>query len=416
MKFFCLFLCFTAFSTAFPAQAPDGAFAPLAPHPRRFCINDFGATSGGAGKCTAAFARAVSAAASAGGGEVVVPPGEWLTGAIELKSGVTLRVEKGATVVFTDDIADYPEITTPHEGREIAWPCPLIGAKGAERIAVTGGGTLACRTEKWWPKDFWKGDRRKAERRPHFMTFDRCRDVTLDGFTIRESPCWTIHLYCSTNVTVRNLDVAAHGPNSDGIDIESSCDVLLENCRFEQEDDVICFKSGRDEEGRARNIPTERVTVRNCTAHSGHALFALGSELSGGLRDIVLEDCRVDGGVERLFRIKTNPLRGGYIRNVRARRIRAKDVSDAVVSVRNDYYCISGVGMYCWTPELGIGRQLCETEISDVSVEDVAVESAGRRHEIRWIGEKPLSGLRTENVCVDSVHAPDLLEGCHDDF
>ena len=374
-------------------------------HADSFPIADFGAEAGGAAKCTAAFARAVDAAAKAGG-KVVVPPGEWLTGAIELKSGVTLHVEKGATVVFTDDPEDYPDTLTAHEGRVLNWPSPLIGAKDSERVGVTGEGLLTCRTERWWSKDFWNGDRRKAAKRPHFMTFDNCRDVTLDGFTLRESPCWTIHLFCVDGAVVRNLDVAAHGPNCDGIDIESSCNVLVEKCRFDQGDDAICIKSGRDAEGRRRNRPSQDILIRDCTVAHGHTLLGIGSELSGGIRNVRMENCRVDGEVWRFLRVKTNPARGGFVENVAMENVNGGTATKEIFALETDYF---------WKQESKRNPEIVHTRIKGIYMKDVVADSAERieRRSVKY-GPPPedvvLENVRTGGRPLPKDAVPDALQ------
>ena len=356
-----------------------------------FSIADFGAKSDGVVKCTDAFAKAIDAAANSGGGKVVVPPGKWLTGHVELKTDVTLHVEKGATVLFSDDLEDYAEVVTPHEGIERKWLQPLIGAKNAERVGITGEGVFTCRTERWWSKDFWKGDRRKAAKRPHFMTFDRCRDVTLDGFTLRESPCWTIHLFCVDKAVVRNLDVAAHGPNCDGIDIESSSDVLVENCRFDQGDDAICIKSGRNAEGRKLNRPSRDILIRNCTVAHGHTLLGIGSELSGGIRNVRMENCRVEGEVWRFLRVKTNPARGGFVENVVMENVSGGTATEEIFSIETDYF---------WKQESKRNPEVVYTRIDGIRLKDIVVDAAKRieRRSVK-LGPPPENDI-LENVRV----------------
>ena len=364
-----------------------------------FRIDSYGARTDGT-KCTAAFADALKAAVAAGGGRIVVPKGEWLTGPIDLASRVTLHLEEGATLLFTDDPADYPLVSTPHNG----WICklhkPLVEARDAEQVGITGKGLLTCRTERWWSPNFWKGDRRQLKERPHFILFWNCRDVLMDGFTVRESPRWTIHLYRCAGVTVRNLDVAAHGPNSDGIDIEHTRDVLLENCTFEQNDDAICFKAGRDAFGRQVGIPTENVKVRNCTISTGHTMFGFGSELSAGIRNVDIADCRVTGKVDNVFRFKTNPLRGGFVENVRIRNIKVADGGANVLNFTNTYF---------FDPKKVKGRELVPTRVSDIDIADVEVDKAERVVRVEASEDNPLKRIKFKNVRVHAAAKPDIV-------
>ena len=150
--------------------------------------------------------------------------------------------------------------------------------------------------------------------RPGFIQFNRCTDVRLEGVKIRESPFWTIHLLCCDGATVRGVDSFATCKNSDGIDIESSRNVLVEDCVFEQGDDAVAIKSGLNHEGRRRASPSENIVIRNCVVNEGHAMLSIGSELSGGIRNVLMEDCRSDSDIDKVFFIKTNPERGGFSR------------------------------------------------------------------------------------------------------
>ena len=208
---------------------------------------------------------------------------------------------------------------------------PLVSAIGATNVSVTGRGTFEARVGYWHSPGFRKRGR------PQFFHFGNCRHVALDGFRIRNSPNWTIHMFCTDDVTIRNLDVRCKGPNTDGIDLESVQGALIENCRLDQGDDGFCMKSGRNREGRLRARPTRDVTIRNCTVVNGHTLLGIGSELSGGIENIRLEDCTVEGEVWRVLFIKTNPARGGYVRNVTVRNVKAARAKCSILEIMPDY-------------------------------------------------------------------------------
>ena len=306
---------------------------------REFSIVDYGAKP--EAKCTEAFDRAFAACAAAGGGRIIVPDGKWLTGGIRFRSNCDLHLADGATVEFADDLEDrLPAVHTSWEGVECLNWSPLVYAYDVTNVAITGGGTFAPRMDRWRE---WAGrppshqaatellyhwcstnaplavrDLTKvpgSQMRPHLIQFNRAKGVLLDGFRIREAPFWTIHLYHSENCIVRNLDVYAHGHNNDGVDVEMTKDVLIENCTFDQGDDGVVLKAGRNQDAWRLNRPTENVEVRNCRLVNGHTLLGLGSELSGGIRNVHLTDCTVSD-VYRILFVKTNRRRGGFVENV----------------------------------------------------------------------------------------------------
>jgi polygalacturonase len=290
---------------------------------------------------------------------VVVPPGEFLTGPIHLKSRVNLHVSAGATVRFSRDPAAYlPVVLTRWEGIELMNYSPLVYAYEQESIAVTGEGTLDGQAGPgdWWP---WKRtdgphsqkpgrDRlfRQAEEgmpvaermfgdggylRPQFVQPYRCANVLIEGVTIRNSPMWVIHPVLSRNVVVRNVKVVSAGPNSDGCDPESSTDVLIEDSLFDTGDDCIAIKSGRNADGRRLAAPSERIVVRGCRMRAGHGGVTIGSEVSGGVRDVFVLKCTMNSpDLERGIRIKTNAMRGGVVENVFVRDVEIGEVGSAV--------------------------------------------------------------------------------------
>ena len=338
---------------------------------RDFAITEFGAVEGGAAPATEAVRAAVEAAHAAGGGRVVVPPGVFLTGPVHLRSNVELHVSDGATLRFSTDPDDYlPAVHTRWEGVELMNYSPLIYAFEQENVAVTGGGTLDGQAggEAWWTwKGPWKDNRhgwtegmpqqraardclfQQAENgvpvadrvygdggylRPSFVEFYRCRNVLIEGVTVVRSPMWLLHPTLCTNVTVRGVTARSHGPNNDGCNPESCTDVLIEGCTFDTGDDCVALKSGRNADGRRLGVPIQNVVVRDCTMRDGHGGVVIGSEMSGGARNVFAERCRMDSpNLERVLRIKTNSIRGGFVEGVYVRDITTGQVADAVVRV-----------------------------------------------------------------------------------
>lgn len=321
------------------------------------------------------------------GGRVVVPAGEWLTGPIHLRSNVCLYLSEGATVRHVDNPDLYlPAVPTSWEGMECYNYSPLIYAYGCENVGIAGPGTVAPYMDLWktWFRrpqphldalkslyemaayDVPVEQRRMAygenHLRPHLIQFNRCRNVSLQDFKIRESPFWTIHLYHCDGAVARGLDVRAHGHNNDGIDIEMTSNVLVENCVFDQGDDAVVIKSGRNHDAWRLNKPTENVVVRNCKIVKGHVLLGIGSEISGGIRNVYMHNCEATDSVFRLMFVKTNHRRGAFVENIYMDSVRAhamqrvleidanvlyqwKDLvqtyKDSVTDIRN--ICISNV-------------------------------------------------------------------------
>lgn len=305
---------------------------------RDFDVTRFGAVPGGEADCTSAFKSAIEACHDAGGGRVEVPAGIYLSGPIHLKSRVNLHVSEGATIRFTTNTAAYmPVVFTRFECIELMNYSAPIYALGQTDIAITGKGTLDGQGEVWhrWIKR-WEADIRTLvdmarrgvpvnERvfgegktlRPNFIQPVRCNNVLIEDVRVINSPMWTINpVYC-TNVTVRRVTVETDGPNTDGCNPDSCTDVLIENCVFSNGDDCIAIKSGRDEDGRRVNIPSENIVIRDCVFKNGHGGVTMGSETAGGIRNVYAERCHFDSpDLDMAMRFKTNPARGGYIENI----------------------------------------------------------------------------------------------------
>lgn len=333
-------------------------------------VANFGAIADDESDDLPAFVNAIAQCNADGGGKVVVPAGKYvLNGPIHMKSNVHLAFEDGAIVAFSNDPNDYlPAVYTRWEGAELYNYSPLIYAYEQENIAITGPALLDGQADEthWWP---WKGGRWqqggqdvlesrdlliKYNReevpvdqrvfgeghtlRPNFLQPYKCTNVYIEGITLTNSPMWVVHPVLCENVIVENVTVDSHGPNNDGCNPESCRDVLIQNCHFDTGDDCIALKSGRNQDGRRIGRPTENVIIRNCRMKDGHGGVVIGSEVSGGCRNIFAEDCMMDSpNLDRAIRVKTNRSRGGVIENLHFRNIEVGEVDEAVVKVNMRY-------------------------------------------------------------------------------
>jgi polygalacturonase len=322
---------------------------------RDFEVTKFGAVGDGRTSCTKAFAEATAACAKAGGGRVVVPAGKYFTGPIHLRSGVNLHVAEGAELIFSDKLEDYlPVVLVRVGGIELYNYSPLIYARDCTNIAVTGKGKLNGNAKRWWE---WKSSETKlgfemgakgvpVEQRifgkpefcirPSFLSFVSCTNILLEDFTIGSGPNWTVHpIYCQ-NTTIRGIHVLTDGPNNDGIDPDSCRDMLIENCVFDTGDDCVVLKSGYNEDGWRVGRPTENVIMRNCSSKRGHGGLVIGSEMSGGVRNVFMENCQFEG-TDRAIRIKSRADRGGVVEHIYARNLKVKNMQREVVILNMDY-------------------------------------------------------------------------------
>jgi polygalacturonase len=300
---------------------------------------------------------------------------------------------------------------------------PLVYAYEQENVAITGKGTLDGRAsdENWWQwKRTQRGDVRRlgemgdegvpvSERvfgagkhlRPNMIQFYKCKNVLIEGVTIKNSPMWHIHPVLSTNVTVRNVKVAGHGPNNDGCNPESSKDVLIENCSFDTGDDCIAIKAGRNNDGRRVNVPSENIVIRNCTMRDGHGGVVIGSETSGGTRNVFAENCTMDSPhLDRALRIKTNSVRGGTIENIYLRNITIGQVAEAVLKI-NFQYGEGDAGPF--TPI-----------VRNIDMENVTSGKSRYALSISGYERSPITGIHLTNCTFDNVERPNVLVGVKD--
>ncbi|WP_324719947.1 glycoside hydrolase family 28 protein [Salinimicrobium sp. HB62] len=329
-------------------------------------ITEFGAQAGGIFKNTEAFKKAISEVNSKGGGRVVIPRGIWLTGPIELKSNINLHLEDGALLLFSRDFDDYSLVQTSFEGLNTFRNVSPINANGVENIAITGTGTIDGNGDAWRPvkkskmtANQWKTllksggvvsddgkmwfpsevsklgydlstdqnvpdlkgieehQKVKDYLRPVMVSIVNSNRILLDGPTFQNSPAWNIHPLMSEDIIIRNINVRNpwYSQNGDGLDLESCKNVLVYNNTFDVGDDAICFKSGKNKDGRDRGIPTENVVVKNNIVYHGHGGVVVGSEMSGGVKNVHISNCTFMG-TDVGLRFKSTRGRGGVVENI----------------------------------------------------------------------------------------------------
>ena len=349
---------------------------------KAYAITKYGAkATNTAAQNQKAIQKTIDLCSKKGGGRVVIPAGQtFLTGAITLKDGVNLHVEEGAVLEFAFEPELYPIVETSWEGLECFNLSPCVYAFKAKDIAITGKGTIdgGGSNDTWWP---WNGNPRfgwkegmisqriesrprllkngedgipmyneKGERspervfgpkdglRPQLVSFNKCEGILLEDITLLRSPFWVIHPLHSTDITVRRVKMINDGPNGDGCDPECCDRVLIEDCFFNTGDDCIAIKSGRNRDGRERNMPSKNIIIRRCEMKNGHGGVVVGSEISGGCQNVFAHDCVMDSPeLERVLRIKTNSCRGGIIENINMRNIKVGVCKESVLKINLDY-------------------------------------------------------------------------------
>jgi polygalacturonase len=284
--------------------------------PRGLCVLELGAVGDGQSDCTAALQQAIYACAAAGGGTVVIPAGNYVTGTLWLANHVTLHLEAGATLLGAVDPAAYPLWVSKWEGANIAPAyAPLIAGEGLSNIAITGRGTIDGRGQFWW--DLF-GQGKLKSTRPSLVRLVDCRDVLIDGITLLNSPRWTLVPTASDNVTITRVTIRnpPDSPNTDGVNPDSCSNVHISDCHIDVGDDCISIKSGSEEDGRAHLRPCQNVTISNCTMLHGHGGVVIGSEVSGGVRNVAISNC-VFCGTDRGIRLKSRRGRGNAVEDLR---------------------------------------------------------------------------------------------------
>lgn len=410
-----------------------------------FNIIKYGAKPDGITLNTVAINNAILKCSKQGGGVVLIPKGYWLTGPIKLQSNVNLHIEKNALLQFSKNFDDYKIIEGNYEGKPSARnESPIMGTnlnnvaitgqgvidgngdawrmirksdltEGEWKVKIASGGVLSDDQKSWYPSlKNKKGHDEKSSvllgpgiklqdfepikdfLRPNLLVLSNCKNVLLEGLTFQNSPAWNLHPLMCKNLTIRNVFVKnpASAQNGDGVDVESCKNVLIENSVFDVGDDAICIKSGKDEEGRKRGIPTENVIIRNNTVYKGHGGFVVGSEMSGGARNIFVYDCTFMG-TDKGIRFKTTRGRGGVVENIFIKDINMVDIAQEAI-----YF-----DMYYWVKSpaanevVKIPAVTVETPIfKDVFIENVTCNGADKGIFVRGIPEMPISNIHMKNL------------------
>lgn len=394
-------ICASAVAEVRPLRIAGAPFeltvAEWTPPSRRFPITDFGAVPEGP-PVTEAIERAVAKAHAAGGGRVFIPDGRWICGAFRLKGNVALELADGAVLHFPDDPEVVMRQAPKADGRPVLTRRALVGAEGCTNVAVIGKGAFEVETA-YWHDNFLEGyfaGAKKLFPRPQFLQFRTCGNVRLEGFTVRGSPGWTLHLLMCDDVVLRDVTSVCSGPNSDGLDLDSCNRVLVERCSLDQGDDCFTIKSGLNEEGRRRNRPSQNIVIRNCRAVNGHSLLGIGSEVSGGIRNVFMSDCEIVNECWRFLYVKTSPVRGGFVENVELRNCRGRRAT-SVFDLEM---------MYDGNPVKELNRALERrfvTKIGNVRVRNVVCGEAKRGVRVIGDGELPPADIRVENVRIGRV-------------
>lgn len=413
---------------------------------------------------TTAIQQSIDQLHKKGGGVVLVPAGLWLTGPVELKSNINLHIAVGATLLFTTDFTQYKLVPTDWEGLPQMRNQSPISATNAVNIAITGkgivdgngdvwrmvkkdkltasqweklvksGGLLSEDKKTWYPnagslkgaamknpgaispeKTMADYEGVKDFLRPNMVVFTKCKNILMEGVIFQNSPAWCLHPLMSENLTVRNITVKNpwYAQNGDGIDVESCKNVLIENSVFDVGDDALCMKSGRDADGRKRAMPTENVTIRGCVVYASHGGFVIGSEMSGGAKNMHISNCTFIGSDIGL-RFKTTRGRGGVVENIYINNIHMKDiVGDAILF--DMYYMAKDP-----VPLAGEVRELPKTEFKPVDettpvfknfyISNVYVNGAAKGIFVRGLPEMPVQNIVLENMVLQANKGIEMQE------
>jgi polygalacturonase len=428
-------------------------------------IKTFGAVPDGHTLNTKKINAVVDALAKKGGGVVLVPAGLWLTGPVVLKSNINLHLTAGATLLFTKDFNQYPLVQANWEGLPQMRNQSPISAIDAVNIAITGkgiidgngdawrmvkkdklnethwkklvasGGVLSDDKKTWYPSEkSLKGskmppnpgqittdrdaayyDSIKDFLRPNLLLLTNCKYVLLEGITFQNSAAWCLHPLMSEHITVRNIFVRNpwYAQNGDGIDVESCKNVLIENSVFDVGDDALCMKSGRDTEGRKRGMPTENVIIRDCTVYASHGGFVIGSEMSGGARNIYVSKCTFIG-TDIGLRFKTTRGRGGIVENIFIRDIYMKDIPAEAILFDMYYMAKDPVALQ------GEKRELPKAEFKPVDettpqfrnfhISNVFCNGAEKGIFVRGLPEMHVKNVVLENMVLQADKGIDVQE------
>ncbi|QIK58422.1 glycoside hydrolase family 28 protein [Dysgonomonas sp. HDW5A] len=427
-------------------------------------IKDFGGIGDGIALNTQAFAKAIDALAAKGGGQLTVPPGVWLTGPIVFKSNINLHLEDKSIILFSPDKDLYPLVETVFEGLDTRRCQSPISGKNLINVAITGSGAIDGNGHYWRPlkkqkvsDSFWKsatskggvfkradywmpsaqylhGDtisnmnvprnlKTEAEwasvrdfLRPVMISFQQCKNVYLQGVIFQNSPAWNIHPFMCENVILDGVQVRnpSYAQNGDGVDLESCKNAIIVNSTFDVGDDGICIKSGKDEDGLKRNIPCENVIVDNCTVFKGHGGFVVGSEMSGGVRNISVSNCQFLG-TDVGLRFKSSRGRGGVVENIYITNVSMIDISTEPIHL-NLYY---GGKSVVETLEDNDAEPLTEVippvdittpTFRNIFIKDVTCSKARKAMYFYGLPEHNIDNINVENVVIHSQLGAEIME------
>ncbi|BAV04523.1 Pectate lyase superfamily protein [Filimonas lacunae] len=429
-----------------------------------FNITRYGAKPDGVTLNTQAINGAIDACSKKGGGVVVVPGGFWLTGPIVLKNNVNLHLQANALVQFTKDFSQYPLVKGNWEGLDQMRNQSPLSADNQQNIAITGAGIIDGGGDAWrqvkkdkltdtqWKKLVASGgvvsednriwypseQNQKASKmknpgeitadktpefyqsikdflRPNLLVFTNCKTILLEGVTFQNSPAWNLHPLMCQDLTLRNVYVKNpwYAQNGDGIDLESCKNVLIEGSTFDVGDDGICIKSGRDEAGRKRGMPTENVIVRNCAVYHAHGGFVIGSEMSGGARNIYVSDCSFIG-TDIGLRFKTTRGRGGVVENIYCSNIVMKDIPGEAILFDMYYAAQDPVPLAGEKRDAPKVQLLPVTEATPVFrgfyIKDVVCDGASKAIFIRGLPEMNISDIYLSNLVLKAEKGIDIQE------
>nr|WP_315196858.1 glycoside hydrolase family 28 protein [uncultured Flavobacterium sp.] len=403
---------------------------------KTYNILQYGAQSNTTFDNTEAITKAIQECSKNGGGIVLVPKGKYLSHAIHLESNVNFHLDKDAEILFSTNPKDYyPLVHTSFEGTELMNYSPLVYAFQKKNVAITGEGTLngQASSENWWPwcsseQYGWKkGTPSQADPlnrlrlvemaennipvserifgeghylRPNFVEFFECKNVLIQNINIINAPFWVIHPIKSENLIVDGVNINSHGPNNDGCDPEYSKNIIIKNCTFNTGDDCIAIKSGRDADGRRVGMKSENIIVQNCNMFDGHGGVTIGSEISGGVSNVFVENCKMDSpNLDIAIRLKTNSKRGGLIENFYVRNIQVGQVKEAVLKV-DMFYNVHGNQNGNFIPR-----------IENIYLENVKVKNGGKYSILaKGYKESPIKNITFKDVIIENVNQPYSVE------
>jgi polygalacturonase len=374
-------------------------------------VTKLGAKGDSVSNAKPAFDKAMALCKKNNGGTIIVPKGIYtINGPIHFVSNVNLHLEDGAKIRFGSNPKDYPLVLTSWEGTMIYNYSPMIYANNVENIAITGNGIIDGEAKNTWIK--WKSLEKKdqlltremnhkntpiKERifgeghylRPQLIQFFNSKNILIENVQIEDSPFWCIHLLKSKSITIRGVKYDAHNNNNDGIDPEYSSDILIENVLFDNADDNVAIKAGRDDEGRSNsNTPSENIVIRNCEFKGLHAIV-IGSEMSAGVRNVYVENSKFRGYLKRGIFIKTNSDRGGFIKDIYFNNLAFGKVEDCIYITANYH---------------GEGSGLFPSKVSDISFSNIScIEASNTGIVIEGFPDKKVANIKLDNITIQSA-------------